>query len=180
MTDQQPVVEKVVTAEPVATPATEVPAEKSEEVRQLEVQKAALEDEIQGLEGTVDSLKEDIVRKRQERRETDGEQQPIDKEALLAELTPVLEERFQEQLKPVLEENQKLRKSILESNEKELKAKKAAREALEARIASATASRAPAVETQPQEEVVLSAEEAKVAQELGLKNPRYMKDVEVL
>ena len=173
MADEQPVVQNEIVSDDAGTP----PAKTQEEL-ELEAKKAELEAQVLGLEGTVESLKDDIVRKRQERR--GEEQQPaIDKEAFLAELQPVLEEKLREQIKPVLEENEKLRKAILESNEKELKAKKSALESLNARIASATASRSSAVNDQQPEEVELSADEKKIAQELGLKNPRYMKDVEI-
>src|SRR3990167_9428075 len=121
MSEQDIVVKKEVIVDPVVTPATEKTTEKSEEEVKLEARKAELEEQVSGLEGTVSSLKEDIVRKRQERKDTDDEQQPvIDKEALLAEL----DEKLNARLQPVLEENEKLRKAVLKSNEESLKAKK--------------------------------------------------------
>ncbi len=151
-------------------------APETDEASELEKKKEALEAEVQGLEGTVGSLKEDIVRKRQERR---SDEQPIDEEALIARLQPALEEKLQEQIKPVLEENEKLRKGMLESSEKELKAKKTALDSLNARIASATASRSASVDTEHPEEVILSDAEKDVVQAVGLKDPRRMKDSEV-
>ena len=162
------------------TPVSSSPTDaKPQEADELEVRKAALEAEVSGLEGTIESLKEDILRKRQERRD-DGEQ-PIDEEALLARLEANLETKVQDQLKPVLEENEKLRKAVLKSNEEALRAKRAALDSLNARIASSTVARSSAVDNQPAPEAVeLPADELKIAQELGLKNPRYMKEVEVL
>lgn len=172
----------------------EVTTEKSEEEVKLEARKAELEREISereeqvsGLEGTVESLKETIVRKRQERRGVEGEeQQPaIDTEALLAEV----DNRVNTRIQPIVEENEKLRKAVLKSNEEALKAsnetlkaKKMALDSINARIASATAAKPSA--TPPQDavtkEVELSDDEARIAKELGLKNPRYMKETEVL
>ena len=173
------VVEKPVTGDGQGTPPVEEPAEKSEEEVKLEAKKAELEEQVRGLEGTVDSLKEDIVRKREERKVVEGEeQQPaIDKEALLAEM----EERTNTQLQPVLKENETLRKAVLKSNEEALKAKKAQLDSINARIASASTPKT-SVNQPPEAEpaVELSADEARIAQELGLKNPRYMKEVEVL
>ena len=174
-----PVVDSEVIVDPVVTPATEKTTEKSEEEVKLEAKKAELEEQVRGLEGTVDSLKEDIVRKREERKVVEGEeQQPaIDKEALLAEM----EERTNAQLQPVLKENETLRKAVLKSNEEALKAKKAQLDSINARIASASTPKT-SVNQPPEAEpaVELSADEARIAQELGLKNPRYMKEVEVL
>src|SRR3990167_7226313 len=121
------------------SPLAEKTAEKSEEEMKLEARKAELEEQVSGLEGTVSSLKEDIVRKRQERKGVnEEEQQPlIDKEALLAELDEKLEARLQ----PVLKENEVLRKAVLKSNEDALKSKKQALDSINARIASATAAK---------------------------------------
>ena len=179
MADTQPVVEKVVTEEPVVTPATEIPAVKTEEEVQLEAKKAQLEEDIAGLSGTIESLKEDIVRKRQERKAEEGDS-PVDEEALLAKLQPRIQEQIDSSVQPVIAENERLSKELLKSNEEALKAKRAALDSLNARIASTTASRAPTTDVSKQEEVELSAEETKIANELGLKNKRYMKDVEVL
>ena len=152
--------------------------QKTEEEIKLEAKKAELEEQVRGLEGTVYSLKDDIVRKRQERKGIDDEQQPvIDEEALLAKL----EEKLDARIQPVLKENEVLRKAVLKANEDSLKAKKAQLDSINARIASATAPKASV--NQPPEsepEVELSDKEAKIAKELGLKNPRYMKEVEVL
>src|SRR3990167_7515170 len=88
MSEQDIVVEKEVIVDPVVTPATEETTEKSDEALKLEAKKAELEEQVRGLEGTVTSLKEDIVRKREERKGVDDEeQQPVVvKEALLAEM----------------------------------------------------------------------------------------------
>ena len=156
--------------------------EKPQEVVELEAKKAELEEQVAGLAGTVESLKEDIVRKRQERKGVnDEEQQPvIDKEALLAELEERNKSILEAELKPIIEENEKLRKAVLKSNEEALKAKKAALDSLNARIASATAAKTSVANNSAEEnEVELSDAEKKVAQELGLKNPRYLKDVEL-
>src|SRR3990167_10194453 len=118
------VVEKPVTDNGQGTPPVEKPAEKSEEEVKLEARKAELEEQVSGLEGTVESLKDDIVRKRQERKGVDDvDVQPvIDVEALKAELDEKLEARLQ----PVLKENELLRKAVLKSNEESLKSKKQA------------------------------------------------------
>ena len=152
--------------------------EKSEEATKLEAKKAELEEQVRGLEGTISSLKEDIVRKRQERKGVEDEQQPVfDKEALLAEL----EERNKALLEPVLKENENLRKAVLASNEDALKAKKLALDSINARIASATSSRSSASQDlKKEEEVELPEADLKLAREMGLKNLRYMRDVEVL
>ena len=179
MSEKDIVVDKEVIVDPVVTPATEKTTEKSEEEIKLEARKAELEEQVSGLEGTVSSLKEDIVRKRQERKGVEGEeQQPVlDKEALLAELDEKLEARLQ----PVLKENENLRKAVLKSNEESLKSKKQALDSINARIASVTASKASqSVSTEAEEEVELDAKEKKLADMFGLKNPRYLKEVEIL
>ena len=138
MSEQDIVEKKPVTDDGQGTPPVEESAVvKTEEEIKLEARKAELEEQVSGLEGTVSSLKEDIVRKRQERKDSgEEEQQPlIDKEALLAELDEKLDARLQ----PVLEENEKLRKAVLKSNEAELKANKQALASINARIASVTA-----------------------------------------
>ena len=170
--------EKEVIVDPVVTPATEKTTEKSEEEVKLEAKKAELEEQVSGLEGTVESLKEDIVRKRQERKGVDDELQPvIDVEALKAELDEKLDARLQ----PVLEENEKLRKAVLKSNEESLKAKKQALDSINARIASVTASKtSQGVNLEAKEEVELSPKDKQIAEQFGLKNPRYLRDVEVL
>lgn len=161
--------------------AKESTVEKTEEVLKLEAKKAELDEQVRGLEGTVTSLKEDIVRKREERKTEDGEQQPIDEEALLARLESNFEAKLEEKIQPVLKENEVLRKAVLKSNEETLKAKKAQLDSINARIASATAPKTSVNQPQDAEpEVELSNDEAKIAKELGLKNPRYMKDAEVL
>lgn len=172
--NEQETVQKSTDSSDTSSPSEE----KSEEALKLEARKAELEEQVKGLEGTVSSLKEDIVRKRQERRVEDEEQQPVfDKEALLAEL----EQKFEAKLKPVLEENEKLQKAVLKSNEDALKAKKAQLESINARIASATSSRSSVSQESKQEEVVeLPEADLKLAKELGLQNLRYMRDVEVL
>ena len=172
------VVEKPVTDDGQGTPPVEKPAEKSEEEVKLEAKKAELEEQVSGLEGTVESLKEDIVRKRQERKGVDDELQPvIDVEALKAELDEKLDARLQ----PILEENEKLRKAVLKSNEESLKSKKQALDSINARIASVTASKASqSVSKEAEEEVELDAKEKQLAERFGLKNPRYLKEVEVL
>jgi chromosome segregation ATPase len=172
--------ENVEVVEPTpGTPQEKATPEKSEEVMKLEAKKAELEEQVIGLEGTVESLKDDIVRKRQERKGIEGEeQQPaFDEEALLAKL----DEKFNSRIQPVLEENEKLRKAVLKSNEAELKAKKQALDSINARIASAAASKASAsINPEGEPEVELDPKEKEIAAELGLKNPRYMKEVEVL
>lgn len=153
--------------------------EKSEEEVQLEAKKAQLEEEVRGLEGTINSLKDDIVRKRQERKGVESEEQQtaFDKEALLAEL----EERNKAILQPFMEENEKLRQAVLKSNEETLKAKKAALDSINARMASATAAKPSSAEAPEKEpEVELDSRETEVAKLVGLENPRYMKEVEVL
>src|SRR3990167_4271562 len=178
MSEKDIVVDKEVIVDPVVTPATEKTTEKSEEEVKLEARKAELEEQVSGLEGTVSSLKEDIVRKRQERKGVDEEVQPvIDVEALKAELDEKLDARLQ----PVLEENEKLRKAVLKSNEESLKSKKQALDSINARIASVTASKtSQGVSTEAEEPVELDAKEKQLASMFGLKNPRYLKEVEVL
>lgn len=175
----------VESAEPTpSTPlANETVPEKSEEELKLEARKAELEEQVSGLEGTVNSLKEDIVRKRQERKGVDDEEEqqpPIDKEALLVSLRDELDQKLDARLQPVLEENEKLRKAVLKSNEESLKAKKQALDSINARIASVTASKASqSVSQEAEEEVELDAKEKQLAEMFGLKNPRYLKEVEV-
>src|SRR3990167_2366143 len=140
MSEQDIVEKKPVTDDGQGTPPVEESAVvKTEEEIKLEARKAELEEQVSGLEGTVSSLKDDIVRKRQERKGVEGEeQQPtLDKEALLADLDEKLEARLQ----PVLKENENLRKAVLKSNEESLKAKKQALNSINARIASVTASK---------------------------------------
>ena len=161
---------------PLANQAT---PDKSEEEIKLEARKAELEEQVGGLEGTVNSLKEDIVRKRQERKGVDDEnvQPVIDVEALKAELDEKLDARLQ----PFLEENEKLRKAVLKSYEESLKSEKQALDSINARIASVTASKASqSVSKEAEEEVELDAREKQIAEMVGLKNPRYMKEVEIL
>src|SRR3990167_5362779 len=179
MSEKDIVVDKEVIVDPVVTPATEKTTEKSEEEVKLEARKAELEEQVSGLEGTVSSLKEDIVRKRQERKGVDDvDVQPvIDVEALKAELDEKLEARLQ----PVLKENELLRKAVLKSNEESLKSKKQALDSINARIASVTASKtSQGVNQEAKEEVELSPKDKQIAEHFGLKNPRYLKDVEVL
>src|SRR3990167_3778351 len=175
---ETPEKENVEVVEPTpGTPPEKATPEKSEETLKLEAKKAELEEQVSGLEGTIESLKEDIVHKRQERKEVDGEQQPaIDEEALLAKL----DERVNTQLQPVLKENEVLSKAVLKSNEDALKAKKLALDSINARIASASGSSGQASpDSLAENEVELSSDEKEVAQIVGLKDPRYLKDVEV-
>lgn len=176
---ETPEKENVEVLEPTpGTPQEKTTPEKSEEEIKLEARKAELEEQVSGLEGTIGSLKEDIVRKRQERKGVDEEEQqpPFDKEALLAEL----EERNKALLEPVLKENENLRKAVLKSNEESLKAKKQALDSINARIASVTASKtSQGVPKEIEETVELDSKEKQIADMLGLKNPRYMKEVEV-
>lgn len=181
MEEKTPIVVTPESVEPEpSTPlANKTTPEQSEEEIKLEAKKAELEEQVSGLEGTINSLKEDIVRKRQERKGVDEEEQqpPFDEEALLAKL----DERVEARVQPVLKENEVLRKAVLKSNEEALKAKKAQLDSINARIASATAPKISVNQPPDSEpEVELSDQEAKIAKELGLKNPRYMKDVEVL
>src|SRR3990167_7957448 len=180
MSEQDIVEKKPVTDDGQGTPPVEESAVvKTEEEIKLEARKAELEEQVSGLEGTVSSLKDDIVRKRQERKGVDDmDVQPvIDVEALKAELDEKLDARLQ----PVLEENEKLRKAVLKSNEESLKSKKQALDSINARIASVTASKASqSVSTEAEEEVELDAKEKKLADMFGLKNPRYLKEVEIL
>src|SRR3990167_3052096 len=111
---ETPEKENVEVVEPTpGTPQEKATPEKSEEEVKLEARKAELEEQVSGLEGTVSSLKEDIVRKRQERKVDEDVQPVIDVEALKAELDEKLDARLQ----PVLEENEKLRKAVLKSNQ---------------------------------------------------------------
>ena len=180
MSEQDIVEKKPVTDDGQGTPPVEESAVvKTEEEIKLEARKAELEEQVSGLEGTVSSLKEDIVRKRQERKGVDDveQQSVIDKEALLAELDEKLDARLQ----PVLKENENLRKAVLKSNEESLKAKKQALDSINARIASVTASKtSQGVNQEAKEEVELSPKDKQIAEHFGLKNPRYLKDVEVL
>ena len=180
MSEKDIVVEKEVTDDLAGSPQPKESAvQKTEEEIKLEARKAELEEQVSGLEGTVSSLKEDIVRKRQERKGVDDvDVQPvIDVEALKAELDEKLDARLQ----PVLEENEKLRKAVLKSNEESLKAKKQALDSINARIASVTSSKtSQGVSQEVKEEVELDAKEKQLAEHFGLKNPRYLKEVEVL
>ena len=164
MTDQKPG-EEVIVKEPSSQP---------EEVKVLEDQKAKLEEEIKGIEGTKASLLEDVTRIRQEKREA-KEETPIDEEAILAKLSPLLDQKVEEKVKPLAQENALLKEHLIKANEETLKAKKAALDSLNARIASSTAARPSAVPDH-EEEVELSSDEKAIAQELGIKNPRYLKE----
>src|SRR3990167_3592131 len=180
MPDNGNEVKKPVTDDGQGTPPIEESAVvKTEEEIKLEAKKAELEEQISGLSGTIESLKEDIVRKRQERKGVDEEEQqpPFDKEALLAEL----EERNKALLEPVLKENENLRKAVLKTTEEALKAKKQALDSITARIASGTAPKtSQGVNQEAKEEVELSPKDKQLAEHFGLKNPRYLKEVEVL
>lgn len=176
-----------VTEQPVTSSPSDIEVsadDKSEEVRELETKKAQLEEEIRGKEGTVSSLDDDIIRLRQERKglKEGEEQEPLfDKEALLAELDARYEEKLQAAVQPFVKETLKAKEAQVKAEKDALKAQKAALDSLNARLASATAASPSA--TQPSEtepEVELSDKEAQIAKELGLKNPRYMKEVEVL
>lgn len=157
------------------------PPVESEEVKELLAQKVKLEEEIKGFEGTKQSLIDDIVRKRQERKATLPDPEPLDEEALWDRFSPRIEEKLQSTVKPLNDENTLLRQQLALQQEEAIKAKKAHVESINARIASATAARPSASQpdhTEPN--VELSAGEAKIAKELGLKNLRYMKETEVL
>src|SRR3990167_9109406 len=99
MSEQDIVEKKTVTDDGQGTPPVEESAvQKTEEEIKLEARKAELEEQVSGLEGTINSLKDDIVRKRQERKDINGEevQHIIDIEALKAELDEKLEAKIQQ------------------------------------------------------------------------------------
>lgn len=165
MTDQKPG-EEVIVKEPSSQP---------EEVKVLEDQKAKLEEEIKGIEGTKASLLEDVTRIRQEKREV-KEETPIDEEAILAKLSPLLDQKVEEKVKPLAQENALLKEHLIKANEETLKAKKAALDSLNARIASSTAAKPSASAPDHEPEIELPPDEAQMAKELGIKNPRYMRE----
>lgn len=158
---------ETVTETELGTPQVE-----SEEATKLEAEKAELEDQVRGLKGTIESLR------KQGRKGV--EQETVDVEAIKAELESSFETKLKENIKPVIEENEKLRKSLIEANDKELKAKKAALDSINARMASASGSKGQSSsDSIVENEVELSNDEREIAKQVGLTNPRYLKDVEV-
>ena len=169
--------ENKVTEQPVASSPsnTDDSAVQAEEAKQLEAQKIKLEEEIRGLEGTKASLLDDVVRTRKEKKDVVEDQPPqVDVEAIKKEVEESILGKVSEQIVGLKDE-------LVKAKDSEIASKKALVESINARMASATGSRSPASNAQPNvDEVELTGDEKKIAQELGLKNPRYLKDVEVL
>ena len=167
MSEQDDVVQN-----PEVTETTEsTPSLESEEAIALEAQRQKLEEEIIGLEGTKRSILEDVERARQTRRNPDDPS--IDTEALKKEIEESVLAKVTEREATLLEQQAKLQEELIKS-------KKAIVEGINARMASASGSSGqPSSNSIVENEVELSNDEKEIASEVGLKNPRYLKDVEV-
>ncbi len=156
----------------VTEPGT--PLVKTEELNELEAQKAKLEEEIAGLEGTKTSLLDDVVRTRKEKKEVAVEQPPqVDVEAIKKEIEESI-------LSKVTPELTTLKEELVKSKDSEIKTKKALVESIKQRMASASGSSGQASpDSLVEKEVELSNDEKQIAAEVGLTNPRYLKDTEV-
>jgi len=165
--------------EPTDAQNTSSPSvDKSEEATNLEAEKKKLEDEINGLEGTRKSILDDVARIRQERKEAKGEVEPvIDVESMKRELSEELSNKLKAEL---AEQNAKFLKQQADLQNELIKAKKATLDSINARMASASGSKGQASsDSIVENEVELSNDEKKMAEDLKLKNPRYLKNVEV-
>lgn len=143
---------------------------------QLAVEKQKLEAEIAGLEGTKQSLLEDIKSARKERREGVVEEPApaIDVEALKKELEESLATRFAGDINS-------LREELVKSKDAEIQAKQQLLKSINDRMASASGARGQSSpDSIVEKEVELSAAEQEIANQLGLKNPRYLKETEVI
>ncbi len=149
-----------------------------EEVAQLSATKVKLESEISGLEGTKNSILEDIERVYADPAGFPGPVEtppapPVDVEALKAELTGNFKNQLAEAITPILENNAKITQELIDS-------KKIIVDGITARMASASGSKGPASpESTTDDTVELSDGEKQIIQELGIKNPRYLKDADV-
>jgi len=153
------------------------PLVESEEVTRLEAEKARLEEEIKGIEGTRKSILDDVARARQERKEARGGEEPIDVESIKKELSEELSNKLTAQL---AEQNAKHLKQQAELQTELIKAKKTTLDSINARMASVSGSKGQASsDSIVENEVELSNDEREIAKEVGLNNPRYLKDVEV-
>jgi chromosome segregation ATPase len=153
----------------------------SEEASELEAQKVRLEEEVaslqertDGLKGTLDSILEDVERARQARREAKGEEiPPVDPEILKKEIEESVLAKVSAREAEALKQQVKLQNELIAS-------KKVIIESINARMASASGSTGqPSSNSIVENEVELSSDEKEIAKEVGLKNPRYLKDVEV-
>jgi hypothetical protein len=140
---------------------------KSEDVTQLEAQKAKLEAEIAGLEGAKSAKISELERARKEKAEAKDQ---IDPEAIKSEVkASVLDE-----VKPIIDN---LQTEIQKAKANELAAKKQALESINARMASASGSKGQASpDSIVENEVELSKDEKEMASIVGLQNPRYLKE----
>ena len=94
-------------------------------------------------------------------------------EALKQELAVSLEAKLAERDIAFAASQAKLQEELI-------KAKKATLESINARMASVSGSSGPASpDSIVENKVELSTDESKVAQEVGLKNPRYLRETEV-
>ena len=157
------------------------PSVESEEASELEAQKVRLEEEVaslqertDGLKGTLDSILEDVERARQARREAKGEEiPPVDPEILKKEIEESVLAKVSAREAEALKQQVKLQNELIAS-------KKVIIESINARMASASGSTGqPSSNSIVENEVELSSDEKEIAKEVGLKNPRYLKDVEV-
>jgi len=164
------------------------PPVESEEASELEAQKVRLEEEvaslqertdglkgkIKGVQGTLDSILEDVERARQARREAKGEEiPPVDPEILKKEIEESVLAKVSAREAEALKQQVKLQNELIAS-------KKVIIESINARMASASGSTGqPSSNSIVENEVELSSDEKEIAKEVGLKNPRYLKDVEV-
>lgn len=183
---EQPIVEPAESGEPAqgTPPANQTPPEQSEEVVRLEAERVALEEEIRGLEGTKQSLLDDVVRTRQEKRmAAGGDITPqVDVEALKAEIEESVLGKVTGEITSMKDELVKAKEQLVKAKESEITSKKALIASINARMASATAAKPSATPSSNavENQVELSDDETRIAKELGLKNPRYMKETEVL
>lgn len=146
---------------------------KSEEAVRLEAQKAQLEAEIEGLEGTKQSLLDDVVRTRKEKRDAIEQPPQVDIEAMKTEIEESV-------LGKVSEDIAVLKEQLAQSKESEISAKKATIESINARMASASGSSgSSSPDSLVENEVEYSNEEKEVAALVGLQDPRYLKDTEL-
>lgn len=161
------------------TPEGSSPSQdESQETSALEAEKSKLEGEISGLEGTRKSILEDVERARQERKEAKGEVEP---EESVEDKLSALKSEFDEKLKSELAtRDAKLLKQQADLQTELIKSKKATLDGIKERMASASGAKGQSSpDDLAENEVELSAEERRVAEELKLENPRYMKEVEV-
>lgn len=159
---------EVVTDTELGTPPVE-----SEEAKQLAAEKAQLEAEIAGLEGTKASLLDDVVQARKEKKEVAQPTPQVDVEAIKKEVEASI-------LKQVSPQIDSLKQELVKAKDSEIAAKRQVLEGINARMASVSGSSGPSSPgSLVENEVELSDEEKAIAKELGIQDPRYLKDTEL-